>query len=176
VTLAGLRIGRRAILVSAVASALLWNFAFIPPRFTFTIGTTEDRLMFLAFFVVALATGRITQRLRSNERILALREARAAALYRLTRELASAGGTAAALDTAVALFSELFDAEVAILVKRRRGRARPCIRAALPAAGRRPSSRAGWRSTAGPPAPRPTRSPPRAASTSPSSRGAGPRA
>src|SRR6266508_1640049 len=41
------------VLVAALLSALIWNFFFIPPRFTFSIGSTEDVLMFLMYFVIA---------------------------------------------------------------------------------------------------------------------------
>lgn len=42
------------VLFSAGLSALLWNFLFIPPRFTLSIGTTEDRWLLLMYFVIAM--------------------------------------------------------------------------------------------------------------------------
>ena len=42
------------VLLSAVLSALTWNFFFIPPRFTFHIGTAEDLFLFTMYFVIAL--------------------------------------------------------------------------------------------------------------------------
>lgn len=42
------------VLVSAILSAGIWNFFFIPPTFTFAIQSTEDTLMFLMYFVIAL--------------------------------------------------------------------------------------------------------------------------
>lgn len=41
------------VLVSAILSALIWNFFFIPPLFTFVINSAEDTLLFLMYFVVA---------------------------------------------------------------------------------------------------------------------------
>jgi two-component system sensor histidine kinase KdpD len=47
-----------------VVSALVWNFIFIPPRFTFHIEKPEDVVMFGMFFVVALSMGHLITQLR----------------------------------------------------------------------------------------------------------------
>jgi two-component system, OmpR family, sensor histidine kinase KdpD len=38
-----LRVGRGPVLVAGVASALTWDFLFIPPIFTFVIGSRGSR-------------------------------------------------------------------------------------------------------------------------------------
>ena len=40
------------VLVAAILSAIIWNFFFIPPLFTFHIGNVEDVLMFLLYFLI----------------------------------------------------------------------------------------------------------------------------
>ncbi len=55
------------ILFSAVVSALLWNFFFIPPIFTFIIPGIEDISLYLSFLVTAVATGYLTHHLREKE-------------------------------------------------------------------------------------------------------------
>lgn len=45
-------------------SALLWNFLFIPPVFTFRISHVHDLMMFVMYFVVAVAMGHFTNQLR----------------------------------------------------------------------------------------------------------------
>ena len=42
------------VLFAATLSALIWNFFFIPPLFTFHIDNTEDVLMFIMYFIIAL--------------------------------------------------------------------------------------------------------------------------
>ena len=42
------------VLVSAALSAFIWDYFFIPPRFTFHVGTTEDVILFIMYFVIAL--------------------------------------------------------------------------------------------------------------------------
>ena len=54
-------------LLSAFLSALLWNFLFIPPTFTFHISEPEDVLMFIMFFVVALVNIVFQNRIRKIE-------------------------------------------------------------------------------------------------------------
>lgn len=52
------------VLTAAVMSALIWDFFFIPPHFTFHVGSSEDVLFLLMYFVVALINGFLTSRIR----------------------------------------------------------------------------------------------------------------
>ncbi len=52
------------VLLSALLSALIWNFLFIPPIFTFHIDNIEDTLMFLMYFVIALINAVLTFKIR----------------------------------------------------------------------------------------------------------------
>ena len=61
----------RAVLTAAVLSALIWNFFFIPPRFTLAISKAEDVLLFLMYFVIALVNAVFTTRIRSAEKAAA---------------------------------------------------------------------------------------------------------
>jgi two-component system sensor histidine kinase KdpD len=56
------------VLIAAFLSALIWDFFFIPPRFTFTVGTAEDRLLLLMYFVVALINAVLTNKIRQMEK------------------------------------------------------------------------------------------------------------
>ena len=44
------------VLLSAALSAFTWDFFFIPPRFTIHVGTTEDTILLIMYFVIALRT------------------------------------------------------------------------------------------------------------------------
>jgi two-component system sensor histidine kinase KdpD len=55
------------VLLAAVLSAVIWNFFFIPPLYTFAIGDTEDLLMFLLYFLIALVNAALTFKLRAAE-------------------------------------------------------------------------------------------------------------
>jgi two-component system, OmpR family, sensor histidine kinase KdpD len=55
------------VMLSALLSALIWNFFFIPPILTFHIGTAEDGLMFLMYFVIASINAVLTYKFREFE-------------------------------------------------------------------------------------------------------------
>jgi two-component system sensor histidine kinase KdpD len=56
------------VLTAAVLSALIWNYFFIPPRFTFHIGKSEDILMFMMYFVIALINTMLTIKIRQFDK------------------------------------------------------------------------------------------------------------
>ena len=58
------------VLTAALLSALLWDFLFIPPRFTLTIGTIEDRILLMMYFVIALISGVLTYKIRQIEKVV----------------------------------------------------------------------------------------------------------
>jgi two-component system, OmpR family, sensor histidine kinase KdpD len=65
------------VIISACLSALLWNFLFIPPRFTLTVGTTEDRLLLLMYFVIALIHAVLTVKIRKAQKEARIKEEKA---------------------------------------------------------------------------------------------------
>lgn len=78
------------VLLSAALSALLWDFLFIPPRFTFSVSLAQDALMLLTYFSIAAVTGTLSARIRARERAVVQREERTAALFALTGDLSTA--------------------------------------------------------------------------------------
>lgn len=77
------------IFLAAVMSALIWNFYFIPPYYTFRIGKVEDAMMFLMYFVIATVSGLLISRIRTQQVLINQKERRTSALYNLTRDLSS---------------------------------------------------------------------------------------
>jgi len=68
------------VLLSALLSALIWNFFFIPPTLTLHIGTPEDGLMFLMYFVIASINAVLTYKIREVERKERVEEEKAKAI------------------------------------------------------------------------------------------------
>jgi two-component system sensor histidine kinase KdpD len=56
------------VLFAALLSALIWNYFFIPPKFTFSIGSPEDALMFMMYFVIATVNVVLTYKIRAIEK------------------------------------------------------------------------------------------------------------
>jgi len=116
VVLVALFLSRGPVLFAAAASALAWDYLFLPPVHTFTITSVQDALMFALFFVVALAMGQVTTRLRAQQAAERSREERATALYLLTREIATGRDLSDVLAVAVRQLGQTFGAEVAVLL------------------------------------------------------------
>ena len=45
------------VIISAALSAFIWNFFFIPPRFTIHIGTSEDTILLVMYFIIVMING-----------------------------------------------------------------------------------------------------------------------
>lgn len=56
------------VLTAALLSALIWDFFFIPPRFTLTVGTAEDQVLLSMYFVIAMINAVLTNRIRRMEK------------------------------------------------------------------------------------------------------------
>jgi two-component system sensor histidine kinase KdpD len=111
-----LRVGPGPVFVAGVASALTWNFFFIPPLYTFAITRFEDWLMFVTYFVVAIISGQLTARVRAQERNERMREDRATALFHLTQALSSARTLDDAVFAALRQADTYFGAKTALLL------------------------------------------------------------
>jgi two-component system, OmpR family, sensor histidine kinase KdpD len=121
VVLAATRLRRWPTLFLAALSALLWDFLFIPPRFTFYISQFQDFMMFGAYFVIALVIGHLATKLREREQSERRREERATALYRFTRALAASRDLDEALPKVLALIKETFEADAAVWLRDENG-------------------------------------------------------
>ena len=117
VVLAATRLRRWPTLFLAALSALLWDFLFIPPRFTFYITHFHDFMMFGAYFVIALVIGHLATQLREREQSERRREERATALYRLTRALAASRDLDEAMPKVLTLIKNFFQADAAVWLR-----------------------------------------------------------
>lgn len=107
VVLSGMFLSSISVLVLGALSAFLWNYLFIPPRFTFWIHEPHDALMFVMYFVVAVVMGRITSRLRERELAERKQEERIHVLYQMTRTIAVSHDSREAVGNALKKFEEI---------------------------------------------------------------------
>jgi two-component system sensor histidine kinase KdpD len=56
------------VLLAAVLSALIWDFFFIPPHYTFQVGSTEDTILLTTYFIVAMVSAVLTNKIRRAEK------------------------------------------------------------------------------------------------------------
>ncbi len=105
-----------SVALAAGLSALLWNFIFIPPRFTFAISLGEDWLMLLLYLVTAVMLGTFTRRLRRSEERMRKQGERTDALYRMTKTLAGARDGAEAIHRALEQLKDQLHVDASVWV------------------------------------------------------------
>jgi two-component system sensor histidine kinase KdpD len=68
------------VLLAALLSAFIWDFFFIPPRFTIHVDTAEDSILLIMYFVIASINGVLTYKIRQVEKASRLKEERASSV------------------------------------------------------------------------------------------------
>jgi two-component system, OmpR family, sensor histidine kinase KdpD len=114
--------GTGPILLAAALSALIWDYLFIPPQFTFHVGNMIDVLMLIMFFIIALLNGVLTSRIRRQEKKIRIREERTNALYQLTKDLTLKTGYHDVTQIAASYIRKYFNLECIIFLKNESGR------------------------------------------------------
>lgn len=113
--------GPGPVLTAAALSAALWDYFFIPPRFTLTIGRLEDILMFCMYFIVAFVTSIQTARIRARESAVRQRESHSVALFNLANDLSKSHTLDEVLFESIKNLKAVFESEMAILLADSRG-------------------------------------------------------
>ncbi len=116
ILLLGLFVGRGAIFIAAVVSALAWNFLFIPPLFTLRINTLEDLMMFFVYFIASMTVGGLTSKLHSKEWALRIRETVISNMYEFSKALGNAADIDGIVLTTVKYIEEYFNAKTAFIL------------------------------------------------------------
>jgi two-component system sensor histidine kinase KdpD len=107
-------VARGPTLAAATLTAVLWDFLFVEPVYTFRITGMTDLMLFCTYFIVAMAMGHLAARLRAQQAAERRREQRATTLYLLTRELAQATDFADLLAVIIREVGKAAQAEVAL--------------------------------------------------------------
>ena len=110
------RASRGPTVLASVLSVLAFDFFFVPPYLSFAISDTEHLLTFFVMLVVALVTSGMTVRIRAQAAAARQRERRIAALYGLSRELASTRGVDHLLETALRHMGDVFAGQITMLL------------------------------------------------------------
>lgn len=116
VLLAALKLGLRPAIFTAASGVLAFDFFFVPPRFSLTVADKEYLVTFLALFIVSVVISSLVAKARERSEELIEREAETAALYRLSKDIASAPDNEALYKAVVSNAAECFSAESAMLV------------------------------------------------------------
>lgn len=115
-TIAGARLGRGPAVVTAVANVLAFDFCFVPPLFTFSVGDAQYVVTFAVMLVVTLVIANLMASVRQQTRVAGARERRTFLLYAMSRELAATRGIGEMARVAVRHVAEVFDCKAVVLL------------------------------------------------------------
>src|SRR5215211_5194651 len=65
------------VLIAAALSAFIWDFFFIPPRYTFHVDTTDDAILLIMYFLIAMINAVLTYKIRQVEKASRKKEEKA---------------------------------------------------------------------------------------------------
>ena len=86
----GLLFGRGPAVLAAFLGVGLFDYFFVPPRFSFAVSDVQYLVTFAVMLVVALVIGQLTAGLRVQARAASERERRVRSLYDMARDLSAA--------------------------------------------------------------------------------------
>jgi len=110
------RFGRRPAVLAALLSVALFDFFFVPPRFTMGVSDIQYLLTFAVMLIVGIITGHLTSGLRYQVRVAHYREERAQKLYEMSHALSSALVEEQVVEISDKFVESSFRAKAAILL------------------------------------------------------------
>ncbi|MCL4395390.1 MAG: sensor histidine kinase KdpD [Chloroflexi bacterium] len=110
------RYGMGPSVLASVLSVLAFDFNFVPPFYTFAVSDTQYVVTFGVMLAVAIIISTLTVRIRQQADSAWERERRTAALYSMSRELASTSSTSRLVDVAAKHIGEVMESRVTILL------------------------------------------------------------
>ncbi len=113
--------GRGPSIVASVLSVAAFDFFFVQPYLTFAVANVQYLVTFAVMLIVAIVISTLTVQIRAQADVAGQRERRTAALYAMTRELASTRGLNNLLGVAIHHSNDVFESETAILLPNRQG-------------------------------------------------------
>jgi len=115
VMLAAVRFGRGPAIVAAAFGVACYDFFFVPPFYTFDVADARYLLTFAMMFGVGIFLSELTARIQRQEQDARHREARTAALYDLSRDLAAADDAGAVASVVACHAERVFEATAHVL-------------------------------------------------------------
>ena len=94
----GVAVGTMGAILASVGSFLIYNYFFVPPLYTFTIGEPDGLLSLVLLLFVGIVVGQLAALQRARAETAAAREREARALFGVSRVLATRASTREALD------------------------------------------------------------------------------
>ncbi len=116
VVVAAVFLGRGPAMMTSILGVALFDYFFVPPRFTMAVSDTEYIITFFGLVTVGLVVSHLTALVREQAELAQSREAQTSALYELGRDLTITAGLDAIAKAIITHISETFGREVAIFL------------------------------------------------------------
>ncbi|BAN26626.1 sensor histidine kinase [Caballeronia insecticola] len=116
VIFAAVRLGRGPGVMLSFLSVAAFDYFFVAPVMSFSVGDTQYLLTFAVMLLTSLTISHLTSSLRREARIASQRERRTGAMYAMTKELAAALMTEQIIEIGTRHIAEVFQAKAAILL------------------------------------------------------------
>ena len=110
---------------ASLLSIAVFDFCFVPPYYTFSVGDARYVLTFGVMLLVALVMSNLTARIRTQADSARERERRTATLYAMSRDLSSSRTREELTAATLRNLRDTFGADVALLLPDESGRVRP---------------------------------------------------
>jgi two-component system sensor histidine kinase KdpD len=111
-----LRYGRGPAALASFLNVAAFDFFFVPPKLSFSVGDVQYVLTFGVMLAVGLIVGQLTAGLRYQARIAQHRERRSQALFEVARDLSSVLATEQVVETAATAVAREFRARAHLFV------------------------------------------------------------
>lgn len=118
VVVVALRFGYGPSIITAAVSVLIFNFSFVPPRFTMQVSDAQYLLTFLGLFSAGVVIASLTSRAHRQTQAARQREYETAQLLLLTRELSTTVDTEEIAHRIVQHIRQAFEHEVGLYLER----------------------------------------------------------
>ncbi len=125
VVVVGSRYRQGPAFLASLLSIALFDFCFVPPYYTFSVGDASYGLTFAVMLLVAIVMSGLTARIRAQSEASRERERRTATLYAMSRDLSVARTREEITAATLANVRDTFGADVALLLPDGSGRLRP---------------------------------------------------
>ncbi len=117
--------GRGPAILNSLLSVLIFDFCFVPPRWSFTVEEAKYIVTFAVMFIAAVVIGHLATLIKRQAEAARLHERQTAAMYALSRQLAGTRGVDDILQVAVQQISEIFECQAVALLPDEQGKLRP---------------------------------------------------
>jgi two-component system sensor histidine kinase KdpD len=116
VILSALYLGKGPSIAAAIMSIVIFDYLFVPPYFTFTVGDVQYFVSFIVYIIIVVVISNLASKLRGKVEMLKQSELKNIGLYGLSKDLVTAHTIEQVLSIMVRHTLEIFPCEMAIFL------------------------------------------------------------